>query len=206
VTVAELLIAAGITVTVVATTVGVATSVQEVFDSGSEVTDMQQRLRAAADALARDLAGAVAPVMPYGGPIAHDPVPGMFHRGDAVTLLSASWEDGRIASRTFYLRRTRGGLFELRRHDGGGDDFPLLDGISLLRFDYFDSGGAPIEPASMVDGPWFPDETDANRFDTDLLRIRRVRVTLRVEPRTTLRRLEGREIRFDVSPRNFNRE
>ena len=39
----------------------------------------------------------------------------------------------------------------------------------------------PLRPAQMIDGPWCPDETSANRWDADLLRIRRVRVTVRVE-------------------------
>ena len=39
----------------------------------------------------------------------------------------------------------------------------------------------PLQPAWLVDGPWCPDAASAARFDADLLRVRRVRVTLRVE-------------------------
>jgi Tfp pilus assembly protein PilW len=73
------------------------------------------------------------------------------------------------------------------------------------------------------EGPWCADETKAMRFDADLLRIRRIGVTLRVQ--TALASLRGpagvlfanggsatdgkryvpdQEIRFDVTPRNMN--
>jgi hypothetical protein len=47
-----------------------------------------------------------------------------------------------------------------------------------------DTGGvglAPLSPGILSDGPWCPDAAASPRFDADLLRIRRVRVTLRVE-------------------------
>jgi hypothetical protein len=88
-------------------------------------------------------------------------------------------------------------------------------------------GGNPtlvkLAPAQLMDGPWCPDETNPNRWDADLLRIRRVAVTLRVE--TAAKALRGpagvlftnggtarggspwvpdQEIRFQVTPRNLN--
>jgi hypothetical protein len=59
-----------------------------------------------------------------------------------------------------------------------------------------DANGAPVPrlpvmatgavmvalPASMLtDGPWCPDATSANRYDADLLRVRLVIVTVRIE-------------------------
>ncbi len=45
-----------------------------------------------------------------------------------------------------------------------------------------DAGALPrLDPALFVDGPWCPDAAFPNRFDADLLRIRRVRVTVRVQ-------------------------
>jgi hypothetical protein len=38
-----------------------------------------------------------------------------------------------------------------------------------------------LDPGALVDGPWCPDASAPSRFDADLLRIRRVHVTLRVE-------------------------
>jgi hypothetical protein len=77
----------------------------------------------------------------------------------------------------------------------------------------------------LVDGPWCPDEAHPNRFDADLLRVRRIAVTLRVQaasaslrgPAGTLfvhggsarsgdRFVPDQEIRFDVTPRNLNVE
>jgi hypothetical protein len=80
-----------------------------------------------------------------------------------------------------------------------------------------------IDEAQLTDGPWCPSYTASNRWDVDLLRIRRIRVTLRVQVATTgLRGAAGtlfthagtspgaerfipdQEIRFDVTPRNMN--
>jgi hypothetical protein len=35
--------------------------------------------------------------------------------------------------------------------------------------------------AALADGPWCPDSASPNRFDGDLLRVRLVRLTLRVQ-------------------------
>jgi type II secretory pathway pseudopilin PulG len=51
---------------------------------------------------------------------------------------------------------------------------------------------------SLADGPWCPDATAANRFDADLLRIRKVRVTLRAEAWHEARR--GADPRFFARP------
>ena len=80
-----------------------------------------------------------------------------------------------------------------------------------------------LTAAQLTDGPWCPDPTSPHRFDADLLRIRTIVVTLRLE--TALSALRGpagvlfthggtsrsanrwvpdQEIRFPVSPRNLN--
>jgi prepilin-type N-terminal cleavage/methylation domain-containing protein len=79
-------------------------------------------------------------------------------------------------------------------------------------------------PAALVsDGPWCPDAGALNRFDADLLRIRRVRFTLRVQtalavlrgPASALFTIGGSarsggryvpdvQVQFDVTPRNLN--
>jgi hypothetical protein len=82
-----------------------------------------------------------------------------------------------------------------------------------------------MTPALLTDGPWCPDATARNRFDADLLRIRRVRFSLRVQTaleslrgpasvlftrgglaRTASRYVPDLEIQLDVSPRNLNLE
>ena len=91
------------------------------------------------------------------------------------------------------------------------------------------AGPQPLPASMLTDGPWCPAETSTdgvampNKFDADLLRVRQVRVTLRVQvanevlrgPAGVLFRHVGRshggerfvpdhEVRFDISPRNMN--
>jgi type II secretory pathway pseudopilin PulG len=92
------------------------------------------------------------------------------------------------------------------------------------------SGGlVPLTAASLTDGPWCPDAGNSNRYDADLLRIRKIRVTLRVQAGNRALRGSGslaigpdalftnggtarslsssvpdQAIRFDISPRNLN--
>jgi hypothetical protein len=85
-----------------------------------------------------------------------------------------------------------------------------------------DSGPSPVNPGIFTDGPWCPSPTSPNRFDADMLRVRKVRVTLRLQ--AALASLRGpagllftnggtasggnmvpdQEIRFDVALRNFS--
>lgn len=81
----------------------------------------------------------------------------------------------------------------------------------------------PLTAAQLTDGPWCPDEANPNRWDADLLRIRTIAVTLRVQaavaalrgPASVLfanagtstggsRFVPDLEIRFQISPRNLN--
>jgi len=81
----------------------------------------------------------------------------------------------------------------------------------------------PLTAAQLADGPWCPDEMSASRWDADLLRIRTVGVTIRVEAalaalrgpagvlftnggtsRAATRWVADQEIRLLVSPRNVN--
>jgi hypothetical protein len=81
-----------------------------------------------------------------------------------------------------------------------------------------------LESSRLTDGPWCPDEVVPTRVDADLLRVRKVRVTLRVQvgleafrgtgelfarpgtARSGERYVPDQEIRFDVTPRNLNLE
>lgn len=111
------------------------------------------------------------------------------------------------------------------RLDGEGSDLPLVDHVVALEFEYFPVGEVPIAGAELQDGPWLPNDTDAMRFDADLLRIRRVRVKLRVEASLASMRgpagdlftrggtsnaperyLPDQELRFDVAVRNLEDE
>ncbi len=80
-----------------------------------------------------------------------------------------------------------------------------------------------LTPAQLTDGPWCPDQTAQDRWDADLLRVRKIAITVRVEAAPAgLRGPAGplfvhagvsrggaawvpdREVRFDVTPRNLN--
>jgi hypothetical protein len=107
--------------------------------------------------------------------------------------------------------------------------FSLVNGVHVARTEMATPLG-PVNgplvklPASrLTDGPWCPDASTANRFDADLLRVRKVRVTLRVQvgpkslrgPTGTFflrggtasggeRYIPDQEISFEVTPRNLN--
>jgi hypothetical protein len=210
VTIGELLIASAITVTLMGTVLGVMGPLQRLFDTQPEYADVHQRLRASVDALTKDLLAAGPPVMPYrAGVRRHDPAVGVFYRSDTITLVPVPWDDPDGRPHTYYLKNDAAtGIAHLMRYDGHESDLPLADHVVGLEFDYFGADGIQLTAAAFQDGPWFPDDEDRDRFDTDLLKIRRVRVTLRVQPApAALRRLlPDREIRFDVAPRNLNRE
>jgi hypothetical protein len=84
-----------------------------------------------------------------------------------------------------------------------------------------------LNASQLTDGPWCPDEVSMNRYDADLLRIRKVRVTLRVQSGNDAVRgslttgndalfanrgsalsraqtVPDRSVRFDITPRNLN--
>ena len=105
--------------------------------------------------------------------------------------------------------------------------FTIVDGHHETRLSTLGAPGSVVEisPTLLTDGPWCPDAGARNRFDADLLRIRRVRFTLRVQTALAslrgpagllfthggLSRAAGRmvpdvEIQFDVTPRNLNLE
>ena len=99
----------------------------------------------------------------------------------------------------------------------------------MPRLAVLDAGGGAtalvkLTSAELTDGPWCPDPTNANRWDADLLRIRRIGVTLRVESanaalrgpagvlfahggtsRNGNRWLPDQQITFQVTPRNLGR-
>jgi prepilin-type N-terminal cleavage/methylation domain-containing protein len=85
------------------------------------------------------------------------------------------------------------------------------------------SGLVKLTAGQLTDGPWCPTAAAVNRWDADLLRVRKVAVTLRVQaanaalrgPAGTLftrggssrggdRFVPDQEIRFEVAPRNLN--
>ena len=111
---------------------------------------------------------------------------------------------------------------------GAGENcvFTASANAQMPRLDWLGSGGddglVKLTTEQLTDGPWCPDAISPGRYDADLLRIRRVRVTLRVEaanpayrgssgslfvhPGTSTggeRYLPDQQIKFDVTPRNL---
>jgi type II secretory pathway pseudopilin PulG len=85
------------------------------------------------------------------------------------------------------------------------------------------SGLVKLTAANLTDGPWCPSAASMNRWDADLLRIRKIVVTVRVQAASAALRgpagalfsrggtsrggerfVPDQEIRFEVSPRNLN--
>ncbi|MGE5245939.1 MAG: PilW family protein [Betaproteobacteria bacterium] len=83
------------------------------------------------------------------------------------------------------------------------------------------SGLVPLTAAQLTDGPWCPDAEAPTRWDADLLRIRRVAVTVRVEAAVDALRgpagvlfarggtargrfVPDQEARFEITPQNMS--
>jgi len=226
-TIAELLVAAAIALGLIATLFGIADPLQGMFDGQLELADMHQRLRTGVHAIERDLLAAGSPIMPYrAGARRSDPSLGIFYRDDTLTVVSAPWRDAAGTSDTYYLRRgSVVGISQLMHYDGAETDAPVVDHVVALVFEYFGADGGELDPATLQDGPWSLGDVAVGAFDADLLTIRRVRVTLRVQAaRAALRGPAGvlfthggtansmerylpdREIRVDVAPRNLDGE
>jgi hypothetical protein len=104
--------------------------------------------------------------------------------------------------------------------------FAVQDGQQLSRLPVLAVGAAQVELGQNVlsDGPWCTDSGHVNRFDADLLRIRRVRIKLRVQAAVASMRgpagvlftrggtaaagdlVPDLEVGFDVTPRNLDLE
>jgi hypothetical protein len=103
--------------------------------------------------------------------------------------------------------------------------FVVSDRAHVPRLPVLDGGPGlvALPQALLTDGPWCPDASSSNRWDADLLRVRAVVVTLRVQAaiaalrgpagmlfanagtgRNSSRWVPDREVRFQISPRNMN--
>ena len=92
----------------------------------------------------------------------------------------------------------------VRKYDGDRTDAPLVDDVGGMMFEYFGEAGR-IDSGRFRDGPWLPDAVFANRYDADLLGVRRIRATLQLRAaRRLLAPSSFETVRFDVAPRNLN--
>lgn len=282
-TLAELLVGAAITTTVVGTVMSAVLPAQRSFAVHQESADVRQRVRVTVETIAADLRAAGL-VLPYrSGPRGDGPVTGVFHRPATIGILFESAEayaSGVVVpgvSANYYVADGDGDGQQVMRYDGVETTMPLADNVARLTFELFGdaqpprrlpmngtettvpvtygpsppdaaaddagdtwgvgenctfalvngqheprldvlAGGAIVllTPSQLTDGPWCPDSAHAFRFDADLLRVRRVRMRLRMQPTATFRSrdsdggraVNGRvvpdeEIVVDVAPRNL---
>jgi Tfp pilus assembly protein PilW len=104
--------------------------------------------------------------------------------------------------------------------------FAVVNGTHVPRLATIAPGSltlVELTSSMLTDGPWCPDATSANRFDADLLRVRRIHVSVRVQsalaslrgPAGTLfahggsaragdRYVPDLVTEFDITPRNMN--
>ena len=119
----------------------------------------------------------------------------LYGPGAAVTV---------VVSATYWLDvDDRAGTRVVRKYDGDRTDAPLVDDVGGLMFEYFGEAGR-IDSTRFTDGPWLPDAVSANRYDADLLGVRRIRATLQLRAaRRLLAPSSFETVRFDVAPRNL---
>jgi type II secretory pathway pseudopilin PulG len=150
------------------------------------------------------------------GQLAHDPPNAAFSRAYAAATAAVM----PVVHRSYYFDRAN---HRLMLYDGYLSDMPLVDSVVDLRFKYFAyaSSGQGLRPLSLTelsDGPIVGESPHS--FDADLLRIRLVRVTLRLQATADEVRGAGGwfvrpgrsasgysfvpdlEVTFDVAPRN----
>ena len=104
--------------------------------------------------------------------------------------------------------------------------FAVVNGAHVPRLTTIAPGGltlVELTSAILTDGPWCPDSISRNRFDADLLRVRRIHVSLRVQSalvslrgpagvlfahggtaRAGDRYVPDLVTQFDITPRNLN--
>ena len=208
----ELLVAMAILLVAIAAVFRLINPASGTFDAELERVEMQQRVRASADAIFNEVlvagAGAAIPaVAPFRrGERNPDAFGSAYSDRLSVSYVppDAGVED--TATVTFWLRTDPDEGPQLMRYDGRQSDVPLADHLSSLRFDYFGANGEAIDRGRFTDGPWLTG-TSGQPFDADLQAIRRVRITLRVSPvRAMLATpLPDREMAMDVALRNLDR-
>ncbi len=102
-----------------------------------------------------------------------------------------------LVETSLYFDRPSGVL----RQEGPGDgDFPLVDRLADLRFEFLGAGGA-LPLSALTDGPLCGSGSLA--YDCDVRRIRAVRAVLRISPVRAGDPELG--VVVDVSPRNMQR-
>ena len=128
---AELLIAALLTASVMGGVLSAVADSQRAFLAQAEAVDASQRLRVVVDTLTRELQLASAVSLTHRGEA----------RADAITIRQGA------SVRAYYLADSQ------LRQDDGGQTAPVVDGVRSLRFAYVESQGAPYVRVEVVVSP-----------------------------------------------------
>jgi type II secretory pathway pseudopilin PulG len=168
----EMVVALAAMLAVTATVFVLVLPSQGTFASRTEMADMQQRLRVAADTLYERLivAGAGAYAGPYGGPLSNTLAPILPYRTggvvkdppgtyktDTVTIFSVSKNAVQLVSATYWLKTDAAtGTYQLMLNESTNNvDIPVVDHLVGLTFEYYGDPQPPMlrQPADPA-GPW----------------------------------------------------
>jgi prepilin-type N-terminal cleavage/methylation domain-containing protein len=200
----EVLVASAIMLTITAAVFTLLADAVRRSPLWNDDADVQQRARVAVEAIAAELRRAGAGSAD--GPLRHVLAvvePRRVNGAVTVTAVTvryvpddapiAGFDIANVSTITMYFDAASG---TLRREEPGHGDFPVVDAIDDIRFEYAD--GSSLLPLELFDdGP--PCEAGGITFDCDVLRIRAIRVTVRLRARL------GRAITtsFEVAPWNL---
>lgn len=147
-----------------------------------------------------------------------DPQPPEWRPGKAVSDATGPWTSYGPKPSSLAVAPYAAGANCVFNNDGSPVPAPALASLGAAG-----SGLVKLTAAQLTDGPWCPNATSLNRWDADLLRVRKVGVTVRVQAANAALRgpasalftrggtsrggdkwVPDQEIRFQVSPRNLN--
>jgi hypothetical protein len=147
-----------------------------------------------------------------------DPQPPAWRPGKAVSDATGPWTSYGPKPSALAVAPYAAGANCVFNNDGSPVPASALDVLGAAG-----TGLVKLTAAQLIDGPWCPNATSLNRWDADLLRVRKVGVTVRVQAATAALRgpasalftkggtsrsgdrwVPDQEIRFQVSPRNLN--
>jgi hypothetical protein len=149
VTLAELLVSASISTTVVGVVLAAVMPVQRSFAAQQEAADLQQRVRVAIAGISESVRGAGL-VVPYRiGQQGDGSANGVFYRVGTMGVLSGqanAYARGLAApfpSQTYFLGDGDGDGLQIMRYDGLDTTMPMVDNVVSLSFEYFGDARPP---------------------------------------------------------------
>lgn len=147
-----------------------------------------------------------------------DPQPPAWRPGKAVSDTTGPWTSYGPKPSALAVAPYAAGANCVFNNDGSPVPASALPALGATG-----TGLVKLTAAQLTDGPWCPNATSLNRWDADLLRVRKIGVTVRVQAANAALRgpasalftrggtsrggekwVPDQEIRLQVSPRNLN--